>query len=84
MRTMATAGRTVLFSAAHRRAVDGRDGALPDVLPEVVRLCRRRDGRVRGVAAIVVTPAAIVLLGERLDSWMCAASAVGCWAGPSR
>ena len=30
-----------------RRAVDGGDGAVPDVLPEVVRLRGRRDGRVR-------------------------------------
>ena len=30
------------------RAVDGRDGAVPDVLPEVVRLRRHRDGGVRG------------------------------------
>ena len=31
----------------HRGAVDGLDGALPDALPEVVRLCRRRRGGVR-------------------------------------
>ncbi len=46
--TMATAGRTVLFSAVTGRAVDDRDGAIPDALPTVVRLCRRRGGRFRG------------------------------------
>ena len=30
------------------RAVDGRDGAVPDVLPEVVRLRRHRRGGLRG------------------------------------
>ena len=35
------------------------------------------------IAAMVVTPAAIVLLGERLDAWMCAASRVGCSGRPA-
>ena len=38
IRTMATAGRTVLFSATTVALVDGGDGAVPDVLPEVLRL----------------------------------------------
>ncbi len=38
IRTMATAGRTVLVLGDHRRIVDGGDGAVPDVLLEVVRL----------------------------------------------
>ena len=48
IRTMATAGRTVLFSAIDGRAVDGRDGAVPDVFPEVVRLRGHCGGGVRG------------------------------------
>ncbi len=56
IRTMATAGRTVLFSATTVALVDGGDGAVPDVLPEVLRICRRghrgvrRLGRDRGDA----------------------------------
>ena len=47
-RTMVGAGRTVLFSATDGRAVDVDARAFSDVFPEVVRLCRRRRGGVRG------------------------------------
>ena len=47
IRTMATAGRTVLFSATTVALSMARDGAVPDVLPEVVRLRRYRHGRIR-------------------------------------
>ena len=36
------------------------------------------------LAAVVVTPAAIALLGERLDAWICVASVAACWDGRSR
>ena len=45
VRTMVTAGRTVLFSATTVALVDGRDDPVPHALPEVVRLrrnCHRR------------------------------------------
>ena len=48
IRTMATAGRTVLFSAMTVALSMVGDGAVPDVLPEVLRLRRHRRGRVRG------------------------------------
>ena len=48
IRTMATAGRTVMFSALDGGAVDGDDGAVSPVLSEVVRLRGCRDRRVHG------------------------------------
>ena len=41
--TMTTAGRTVLFSAITVALSHGRHGAVPDVLPEVVRVRGNRD-----------------------------------------
>ena len=47
MRTMVTAGRTVVFSATTVALSMAVHGAVPDALPEVVRLRRRRHRRVR-------------------------------------
>ena len=43
MRTMVSAGRTVVFSATTVALSMAVHGAFPDALPEVVRLRRRRD-----------------------------------------
>jgi len=69
IRTMATAGRTVLFSAM--------TVALSIVAMVLFPMYFLKSFAYAGigvvgfaaVAAIVVTPAAIVLLGDRLDSW---------------
>ncbi|EUA58249.1 MMPL family protein [Mycobacterium intracellulare 1956] len=47
-RTMATAGRTVLFSATTVGLSIGGDGAVPDVLSEIVRLHHRGHSDHRG------------------------------------
>ena len=58
----------------HRCAVDGLDGVLPDALPEVVRLRRRRRGGVRGAGGDRGhAGGAWRCSGSALDSWMCAA-----------
>jgi RND superfamily putative drug exporter len=47
-------------------AVDGRDDAVPDVLPQIVGLRRRRGGGLGGAwPPSSSTPAAMVLLGEQ-------------------
>jgi putative drug exporter of the RND superfamily len=69
IRTMATAGRTVLFSAV--------TVALSMVAMVLFPMYFLKSFAYAGiatvlfamVAAVVVTPAAIVLLGDRLDSW---------------
>ena len=49
VRTMVTAGRTVLFSGMTVALSMVDDGAVPDVLPEIVRLRRSRHGHLRGL-----------------------------------
>ena len=66
---MATAGRTVVFSADDSGALDGRDGVVPDVLPQVVRLRRQSPpSRWARWPHWSSRPAAIVLLGDRLHA----------------
>ena len=84
IRTMATAGRTVLFSAM--------TVALSMVAMVLFPLYFLKSFAYAGMAvvafaafaAIVVTPAAIALLGDRLDRSTCAGSCAGCSAGRSR
>src|SRR5690606_2696395 len=47
-RTLATAGRTVLFSAPHPRRLARGDAAVPDVLPPLVRVRRHLGGPASG------------------------------------
>ena len=48
-----------LRGVLRKEIVDGRHGAVPDVLPEVLRLRGRRDRGFAAAAAVIVTPAAI-------------------------
>ena len=50
-----------------RRVAVGAD-RLPDVLPALVRLRRRRRGRLAAVASIVMLPACLAVIGTRINS----------------
>ena len=85
MRTMATAGRTVLFSAMTVALSMVGDGAVPDVLPEVVRLCRHRGGGVRGGCRDRGDARRrSCCSGTGWTRWTCAGWPAGCSAGRSR
>ena len=85
MRTMATAGRTVVFSATTVGAVDGGDGAVPDVLPEIVAYTIVAIAFVVALAAVVVTPAAIGLLATGWMPWTrTSCTSLAAAAGPAR
>ena len=52
----------------HGRAVDGHHGGVPDEFPQVLRLRRRSHGDVRLPVGLGGHPAAIMLLGDRIDA----------------
>ena len=84
LRTMSTAGRTVLFSAVTVALSMVSMMFFPMPFLQSFAYAGVAAVAFAALAAMVVTPAALVLLGERLDSWMCVASRVGCSAGRSR
>ena len=71
MRTMATAGRTVLFSAMTVALSMSMMVLFPMYFLKSFAYAGVAVVVFAAVAAIVVTPAAIALLGQRLDSLSC-------------
>ena len=69
VRTMATAGRTVLFSAMTVALSMVAMLLFPMYFLKSFAYAGVAVVAFAAVAAVVVTPAAIVLLGDRLDSW---------------
>ena len=69
IRTMATAGRTVLFSAMTVALSMVAMVLFPMYFLKSFAYAGVAVVAFAAVAAVVVTPAAIVLLGDRLDSW---------------
>jgi RND superfamily putative drug exporter len=69
MRTMATAGRTVLFSATTVALSMAALWLFPMVVLKSFAYAGIATVGFAALAAIVVTPAAIVLLGPRLDAF---------------
>ena len=83
VRTMA-AGRTVLFSAMTVALSMGAMVLFPMYFLQSFAYAGVAVVTFAAVAAIVVAPAAIVLLGDRLDRSTCAGSPVAPSAGPNR
>lgn len=69
VRTIATAGRTVLFSAMTVALSMSTMVLFPPYFLKSFAYAGTAVVALAAVAAITVTPAAIVLLGSRLDSW---------------
>ena len=84
VRTMATAGRTVLFSAMTVALSMMALMLFPMYFLKSFAYAGIAVVAFAAVAAVMVTPAAIVLLGGRLDYWTCADWAAGCSDGRSR
>ena len=84
VRTMATAGRTVLFSAMTVALSMGAMVLFPMYFLKSFAYAGIAVVAFAAVAAVVVAPAAIVLLGDRLDSLDVRRLARRISAGPSR
>ena len=85
VRTMATAGRTVLFSATTVALSMAVMVAVPDALPQVVRLRGSGHGRVRGAAALRRhARGARAARRSAATRWTCAGWSAGSSTGPNR
>lgn len=83
IRTMATSGRTVLFSAVTVALSMSATALFPMYFLKSFAYAGVATVAFVATASIVITPAAIVLLGPRLDALDVRRWCVGCWAGRS-
>ena len=81
---MVTAGRTVLFSAVTVALSMAAMVLFPMYFLKSFAYAGVATVAFAALAAIVVTPAAIVLLGRGWTRWTCVGWFVGCFGAPTR